>query len=552
MRLDMYVIVPKTFWVACLVLSLTVAGLAMHPNATAIQDPNGGTTSLDDPCGMCALDYTGLRYSGSGGQGGRGTIHWPGGSTGNNYGQMCFASTCEVLGNPLYAWCVDLYHPAETQNYGVDYFPAVITDDSCRKTQLTALAYLMAWNYPTTTFQDDATQLAIWKLSSIRDGGPNDGLPHFCYDAGIGYPNFGDTPTYPYVNTVYGTNPARNDTANAMVLNALGKNVVLPGDAMADECIGPNIVDDMATVTLKFCLTRGELATEIVNDTCVGNIKFICTMQVGDGEPTTQTVYTDENGCFQFDVTQSTLNPQPVAVSYCTNFSWPVGLVGCAEEDFTNNQWLVWALEPQDTCYYFEFPGDKWLSVELANFGAVSTTNGVDLEWTTASEADAQSWEVLRSVEGANQYAKIAELAAQNSATGATYHFGDRAGVTGTSYEYRLVDVDLSGVRTEHPGTAIAVFGTSPASVLEYSLADAYPNPFNPSTTLSFTLPEAAKVQLKIYDLSGREVAALVNGTISAGEHRVEWNAEGMPSGTYFYSLSAPGFTSTKKLLLLK
>ena len=544
------VFISRTVALASLVMLLSLSAWAMNPNESEISDPNHGTTTLDDGCGACNIDYTGLRYAGTGGQGGRGTIHWPGGSTGNNYGQMCFTSTCEFA-NPLYGWCVDLYHPVQTQNYGIDYFPAVITDDSCRKAQLTALAYLMAWNYPTTTFEDDAMQLAIWKLSSIRDGGPNEGLPHFCFDAGRGYPNFGDTPTYPYVNTVYGSNVPRNDWANARVLDAIGKNVWLPGDTIADACIGPVVDGDYATATLKFCVVRGDGAT-MVNDTCVSNIKFNGTVQIGDNPADEATFYTDENGCIEISLTQPTLNPDSVYVTLCTKASWALALVGCDESTYYNNQWLVWALEPIDTCFSWAFPGDKWLSVELGGFDAYSTTDGVDLQWTTASEANADHWEIERCVNGQGEFELIAQIPAQNSATGATYSFADRIGLSGTTYDYRLADVDANGVRTVHPGTVTVLYGSHPASVTEYSLADAYPNPFNPTTTISFTVPEAAAVQLRIYDLTGRAVAELMNGVVQAGEHSIEWNAENMPSGTYFYSLTAANFTATKKLLLLK
>lgn len=477
-------------------------------------------------------------------------IHWPGGSTGNNYGQMTFTSTCEIA-NPLYGWCVDLYHPVQTANYWVDLNPAVITDDSCRKTQLTALAYLMAWNVPASTFEDDAMQLAIWKLSSIRDGGVNDGLPHFCFDAGRGYPAFGDTPVYPYVNTVYGTNAPRNDWANTKVLDAIGKNVLLPGDSLVDECVGPYIDGEMATVTINFCVSRGEAAM-LVNDTCAANIKLNLLVQVGANDPEPMTAFTDENGCISIDVVQAIINPQPVYVQICTKSSWALGLTGCEETTFTNNQWIVWSLDPIDLCYNFEFPGDKWLSVELAAFDAYTTADGVDLQWNTASESNADRWEIQRCESGSGEFVLIAQIPAQNSATGATYTFADRNGVTGTMYDYRLIDVDLSGARTVHTNLASARFGNFASNVTEYALSDAYPNPFNPSTRISFTVPDAGNVKLSIFDLSGREVAILLNSAVNAGEHSVEWNAEGLPSGTYFYNLTATNFTATKKLLLLK
>jgi hypothetical protein len=76
-----------------------------------------------------------------------------------------------------------------------------------------------------------------------------------------------------------------------------------------------------------------------------------------------------------------------------------------------------------------------------------------------------------------------------------------------------------------------------------------YPNPFNPSTAISFSLPHAAVVSLKVYDMLGREVATLVEGREEAGEHSVTWNAEGFASGVYFCRLQANGVMLTRKLL---
>ena len=85
----------------------------------------------------------------------------------------------------------------------------------------------------------------------------------------------------------------------------------------------------------------------------------------------------------------------------------------------------------------------------------------------------------------------------------------------------------------------------------DFVLLQNYPNPFNPSTEITFRLPTAAHVTLKIYDLIGREVATLVDGQLPAGAHLRRWNAEGLPSGVYFYRLQAGTFTATKRLILL-
>jgi hypothetical protein len=85
-----------------------------------------------------------------------------------------------------------------------------------------------------------------------------------------------------------------------------------------------------------------------------------------------------------------------------------------------------------------------------------------------------------------------------------------------------------------------------------YSLNQNYPNPFNPSTTISFGIPEAGHVTLKIYDLLGNEIVTLVSGSISAGIHNVTFDASNIPSGVYLYKLQAGSFIVTKKMILMK
>ena len=86
-------------------------------------------------------------------------------------------------------------------------------------------------------------------------------------------------------------------------------------------------------------------------------------------------------------------------------------------------------------------------------------------------------------------------------------------------------------------------------AVLETS---SYPNPFNPATTISFTLPEASPVTLKVFDLLGRVVATLAQETLEAGVHTVQFDASYLPSGTYFYRLEAGTLSATKQLTVLK
>lgn len=98
------------------------------------------------------------------------------------------------------------------------------------------------------------------------------------------------------------------------------------------------------------------------------------------------------------------------------------------------------------------------------------------------------------------------------------------------------------------------VTGTEDASntVTSFELFQNYPNPFNPSTTIKFSIPEASKVSVKVYNLLGNEVADLVNENLPSGTHSINFNATGLSSGVYFYKIEAGTFNSTKKLTILK
>ena len=86
----------------------------------------------------------------------------------------------------------------------------------------------------------------------------------------------------------------------------------------------------------------------------------------------------------------------------------------------------------------------------------------------------------------------------------------------------------------------------------EFSLEQNYPNPFNPATTIKFSIPATGFVMLKVFDVTGREVASLVNDELKAGNYKADFNASQLGSGVYFYKLIANGFIDTKKMILIK
>jgi oligosaccharide reducing-end xylanase len=100
-------------------------------------------------------------------------------------------------------------------------------------------------------------------------------------------------------------------------------------------------------------------------------------------------------------------------------------------------------------------------------------------------------------------------------------------------------------------GTAVGLRGgfSSPAT---FGLLQNYPNPFNPTTVLDYQLPVVSHVTLRVYDVLGREVAALVDERQSAGYHNATFNASNLPSGVYFYRIDTEKFSAVKKLVLVK
>jgi len=122
----------------------------------------------------------------------------------------------------------------------------------------------------------------------------------------------------------------------------------------------------------------------------------------------------------------------------------------------------------------------------------------------------------------------------------------DTTGTSTTTGSYALIDdlafMGISDIRKmENPNLA-----------QEFQLKQNYPNPFNPTTNIEFSIPQSSNVKLVIYNQLGQTVATLVNERLSAGGYSVDWDAKGLPSGVYFYRISAGDFTQTRKLLLTK
>jgi hypothetical protein len=104
----------------------------------------------------------------------------------------------------------------------------------------------------------------------------------------------------------------------------------------------------------------------------------------------------------------------------------------------------------------------------------------------------------------------------------------------------------------DHPMGWIDNVKEIPGNPQTYSLEQNFPNPFNPSTTIRFSVPEQGLVTLKVFNLLGEEVTTLINSELANGSYEVDFQATNFSSGIYFYTLKAGNFITTKKMILLK
>ncbi|NQU27906.1 MAG: T9SS type A sorting domain-containing protein [Candidatus Marinimicrobia bacterium] len=163
----------------------------------------------------------------------------------------------------------------------------------------------------------------------------------------------------------------------------------------------------------------------------------------------------------------------------------------------------------------------------------------VELAWDASAAPDVNYYKIYR--DGV-EIAMTADL----NYTDTSLDLGD--------YTYTIAAVDFSGNEGDvSPGVDATVLSVEDGSMpLEYSLAQNYPNPFNPVTTIKFSLIEAGMVNLTVINSAGQVVTELVNKKMDAGKHSINFVAENLPTGLYFYTISSKNFNQTKKMVLLK
>lgn len=196
---------------------------------------------------------------------------------------------------------------------------------------------------------------------------------------------------------------------------------------------------------------------------------------------------------------------------------------------------------------------DSPLPIEM-NFFEVTLINGdAVLTWITQSELQNCAFNVYRKEHGGDEEF-IASFAGQGStSTSSTYGMTDKDVLQGKTYTYRLESVSCSGI-TEDEGRFVIFIPI----IYGMRLSRNYPNPFNPTTTINFSIDEKSLVRLFLYDITGRKTATIRDEVMGAGEYNVRIDASGIASGNYILVLRAHNTRTnsvrmlTKKLTVLK
>lgn len=189
---------------------------------------------------------------------------------------------------------------------------------------------------------------------------------------------------------------------------------------------------------------------------------------------------------------------------------------------------------------------DQPLPVELTSFTSVVVNSDVTLNWTTSSEVNNSRFDIERS--SGSVWSKVGTVAGNGTTSELkSYSFTDR-GLSSGSYNYRLKQVDFNGNHEYFNLSNEVIIGVPSA----FELSQNFPNPFNPSTTIKYQISQPGKVMLSVYDMSGKEVASLVNEFKEAGYYSVSFNASDLSSGVYLYTLTSGNSQITKKLSLVK
>jgi hypothetical protein len=190
----------------------------------------------------------------------------------------------------------------------------------------------------------------------------------------------------------------------------------------------------------------------------------------------------------------------------------------------------------------WSFSTDAGLPVELSSFSAHIQGSDIRLDWRTETEVNNYGFNILRRVQS-DEWVTIGFVEGNGSTNSPKqYSYIDQSPIGGKQFSYRLKQIDNDG---QFEYSQIIEVSLSPGN---FVLQQNYPNPFNPTTTIKYQISESGFVTIKIFNLLGEELIALVSEDKPIGNYEVKFDG----TSTYFYRLQSGSFFETKKMVLMK
>jgi hypothetical protein len=265
------------------------------------------------------------------------------------------------------------------------------------------------------------------------------------------------------------------------------------------------------------------------------------------------------------NISQGDSNSVSKIVTFVNVASGDLHLAGSSVGDFDLAampvSWIPFDIDNQPRDINLPYKGadeaDDAIPVELITFIANVSNNNVVLHWSTASETNNLGFEVERSEKqeaNSKEWCFVGFIEGNGTSTESrNYTFIENNIIPG-SYSYRLKQIDFDGTYRYFDLANDVEVGLPE----KFELLQNFPNPFNPSTVIKYTLPFESKVTIKIYNTLGKEIKLLKDEIISSGNYEVQFSSSNLSSGIYFYRLSVESvdgkqkYSSIKKMVLLK
>lgn len=312
------------------------------------------------------------------------------------------------------------------------------------------------------------------------------------------------------------------------------------------NCVRDQMERGLAAVLVSLYLDNGDNAFDPQTDTFMDSVR---TNRLG--------FYLFQNlkeGIYFVDIYHPLMSESSVILTTNNDPTGPINVVG--------------AKPILDIDFGFNYSGQlPYNPAQLNSFNFQSNSNGIWLNWSAPAGSENLGFDVLRSLTEMGEYSPINEnvIPVSNSQNGVhNYSFLDQNVESGETYYYKIADVSLTGQSTTFgPVSATAaVTGVSDKDrstdfAENYTLGNAYPNPFNGKTLIQFFLEKSGEVKIEIYNLVGQKIRTLVAEQRDAGKHVVSWDgsndlAQQVVSGVYLYKMSINNFQVSKRIIYLK